>query len=118
MSNVACSRSSHQRCSRKIAVLKNFATFTGKHLQACNFIKKRLQHRCFPVNIAKFLRRPILKNIYNNGCSCLYVLALLCTFLHRKYKKACSSDFQITKTVNKDIDRQSWSRNSIFIKAL
>ena len=23
-------------------------------LQACNFIKKRLQHRCFPVNIAKF----------------------------------------------------------------
>ena len=25
-------------------------------LQACNIIKKRLQHRCFPVNIAKFLR--------------------------------------------------------------
>ena len=25
-------------------------------LQACNFIKKRLQQRCFPVNIAKFLR--------------------------------------------------------------
>ena len=27
------------------------------------FIKKRLQHRCFPVSIAKFLRTPILKNI-------------------------------------------------------
>ena len=26
-------------------------------------IKKRLQHRCFPVNIAKFLRTSILKNI-------------------------------------------------------
>ena len=25
-------------------------------LKVCNFIKKRLQHRCFPVNIAKFLR--------------------------------------------------------------
>ena len=25
-------------------------------LKSCNFIKKRLQHRCFPVNIAKFLR--------------------------------------------------------------
>ena len=25
-------------------------------LQACNFIKKRLQQSCFPVNIAKFLR--------------------------------------------------------------
>ena len=26
--------------------------------------KKRLQHQCFPVNIGKFLRTPILKNIY------------------------------------------------------
>ena len=32
-------------------------------LQTCNFIKKRPQHRCFPVNIAKFLIQPILKNI-------------------------------------------------------
>ena len=56
----------------KISVLKNFAIFTEKHLycslflmklKACNFIKKRLQQKCFPVNIAKFLRTPILKNI-------------------------------------------------------
>ena len=54
------------------AVLKNFATFTEKYLcwslfliklQAGNFIKKRLQHRCFLVNIAKILRASILKNI-------------------------------------------------------
>ena len=32
-------------------------------LKACNFIKKRLQHRLFLVNMAKFLRTPILKNI-------------------------------------------------------
>ena len=32
-------------------------------LQACNFMKKRLQHSCFPVNTAKFLKTPILKNI-------------------------------------------------------
>ena len=25
-------------------------------LQSCNLIKKRLQHRCFPVNSAKFLK--------------------------------------------------------------
>ena len=31
--------------------------------QPCKFIKKRLQHKCFPVNIAKFVRTPILKNI-------------------------------------------------------
>ena len=27
-----------------------------KTLKVCNFIKKRFQHRCFPVYIAKFLR--------------------------------------------------------------
>ena len=58
------------------AALKNFGIFTEKHLcwslflikmQACNFIKRRLQHGCFPVNIAKFLRTPILKNIYGKA---------------------------------------------------
>ena len=34
-------------------------------LQGLQLIKMRLQHRCFPVNIAKFLRAPILKNIYD-----------------------------------------------------
>ena len=29
--------------------------------QACNFIKKRLWQRCFPVNFAKFLRAPFLQ---------------------------------------------------------
>ena len=37
-----------------------FKNFTGKHLcsglRACNFIKKRFQHRCLPVKSAKFLR--------------------------------------------------------------
>ena len=32
-------------------------------LRACNFIKKRLQQRCFPMKFAEFLRTPILKNI-------------------------------------------------------
>ena len=43
----------------KINALKNLAIFTGKHLCwrffLINFIKKRLQYRCFPVNIAKCL---------------------------------------------------------------
>ena len=38
---------SHRTCFVKKCVFKNFAIFTGKHLQACNFIKKRLQRRCF-----------------------------------------------------------------------
>ena len=54
----------------KTKVLKNFAKFTenacvGVSL-ACNvtILKKRLQHRCFPVNSTKFLRTPFLKNTY------------------------------------------------------
>ena len=34
-------------------------------MQACTFIKKRLQQRRFPVKLAEFLRTPILKNIYD-----------------------------------------------------
>ena len=33
-------------------------------LKPCNFIKKRLQHRFFSMNIAKILRTAILKNLY------------------------------------------------------
>ena len=58
----------------KKSFLKIFAIFPWKclcwslffdkvpRLKACNFIKNRLQQRCFPVNIAKFLRASILKN--------------------------------------------------------
>ena len=61
-------RSSYLKCSVKKGVLKNFENFTEKHLcwsllQACNFIKKRLQHWCFPVKFAKFSRTSILKKI-------------------------------------------------------
>ena len=67
------------RWSIKKLFLKNFAIFTGNHLcwshffnenlglQSCSLIKKRLQHRCFPVNITKFLRIPVLKTSMN-GC--------------------------------------------------
>ena len=55
-------RSSHQTCSIKKTVLKNFAIFTEKHPCWSLF-----QHRCFPVNIAKFLRSLILENIRDLG---------------------------------------------------
>ena len=48
-------RNSHQRCSRKKGVLKNFAKFIFATL-----LKKRLWHRCFPVNFAKILKTPFL----------------------------------------------------------
>ena len=65
-------KSSHRRCSTRKGVLRNFANFTGKHpyqslffnkvvgLGPATLLKKRLQHRYFPVNFAKFLRTPFL----------------------------------------------------------
>ena len=54
-------RSSRSQIFFKIGALNSFTIFTGKHLcwslfKAFNVINKRLQHRCYPVNIAKFLR--------------------------------------------------------------
>ena len=72
--NVQRHRSSHQRCSIKKGVLRNFTNFTGKHLcqslffnkvaglRPATLLKKRLWHRCFPVNFVKFLRTPFLQN--------------------------------------------------------
>ena len=55
--------------------LENFAKFTGKHLSRSLFFSlrpadllKRLRHRCFFVNVAKFLRTPCLCNTFG-GCS-------------------------------------------------
>ena len=56
---------------RRKSVLRNFAKFTRKHLcqglffnkvAATALLKKRLWHRCFPLNFAKFLRTPFLQN--------------------------------------------------------
>ena len=72
---IKISKRYNEQVFNKKAALKNFAIFTEKHLpsslflnknvglQSWNFIKKRLQHRFFPVNIAKFLRTPVLENI-------------------------------------------------------
>ena len=62
----------------KKGLLRNFAKFTGKYmcqslffvikketladvLRPATLLKKRLWYRCFPVNFAKFLRTPFLK---------------------------------------------------------
>ena len=45
----------HQCCS--VLLSKNAG------LQSCSLNEKPLQDRCFPVNIAKILRTPVLKNI-------------------------------------------------------
>ena len=48
---------------RKMSVLESlFDKFVDLH--ACNYMKKRLQQRCFLWDLRKFWRTPFLKNIY------------------------------------------------------
>ena len=66
----AIPRSSRVEVFCKQSVLRNFASFIGKHLcqslffnkvaarRPTTLLKKRLWHRCFPVNFVKFLRTP------------------------------------------------------------
>ena len=72
-------RSSRPEVFHKKCVLGNFAKFIEKQLcqnlifnkvavKVATFIKKRLWHRRFPVNFAKFLRTPFLWNI-SGGCA-------------------------------------------------
>ena len=45
-------------------------------MMTCNFIKKRLQLRCFPVSITKFLRTASYVNTFS-GCIWSYLLSYL-----------------------------------------
>ena len=74
----SCLRCSRSQMFFKIGVLKNFVIFTGKYLCWSLFLikltpktPKRLQHRCFFVNIAKFSRTPFLRNT-SGGCFCCF----------------------------------------------
>ena len=74
-------RSSHRRCSLRKGDLRNFVKFTGKHLcrsvlfnkglRPATLSKKKLWDRCFPMNFAKFLRTPLLRN--TSGRALLYL---------------------------------------------
>ena len=55
-----------------------FSKVTG--LQACNFTKKKLQHRRFPVNIANFKNTYFEKHLRTAGSDSSYIL-------HRKLNK-------------------------------
>ena len=57
--SVSQSRDSGLQVVSEKSVLRNFEKFTGKHLCQslywhATLLKKRLWHRCFPVNFVKF----------------------------------------------------------------
>ena len=107
-------RGSHRKCSARKAVLRNFAKFTGKHLcqslifnkaaglRLATVLKKRLWHRCFPLNFAKFLRTPVLQNT-SGGLFCLFDSQLLLYFacVNRR-KQHCTRAIKIATCSKSD----------------
>ena len=77
-------------------VLRNFAKFTRKHLcpslffnkvaglRPATLLKKRLWHRCFPVNFVKFLRTPFLTEHVRWLLLSLLLILIYYSFLHEK----------------------------------
>ena len=86
-------------------VFKNFAMFTGKHLcqslffnkvtvpSSAALLKKRPLHRCFRVNIVKFLRMLILKN------ACERLLLMKIDF--EKTNKLCPLGNEVAKSFSR-----------------
>ena len=64
-------------------VLENVTKFTGKHLcqslffnkfagvRSATLLNKRLWHKCFPLNFAKFIRPHLSLQDISNGCFCI-----------------------------------------------
>ena len=97
--------------SNLIGTLKNLANYTEKYLCQSLFfnkvtgsmdvtlLKKKLQHSCFPVNIAKFLKTTILQKTCERNEIWLYLEVSFILFYERKafenYGKTFI-DFKIT----------------------
>ena len=93
----------------KKGVFTNFAKFTRKYLcqtlffnkvadlRPATFLKKRLWHRCFPVNFAKFGRTPFLQN--TSGRLLLYIFKLL-NWREKSFLINGEFSFQITVRIS------------------
>ena len=93
-------RSSRPEVFCKKGILKNFTKFTGKHLCQSLFFNKvaglrpatlsktRLWHRCFPVNLVKFLRTPFYRTPLDD-CFCNHhkSLGMQAVYWKRGHKK-------------------------------
>ena len=72
-----------QRCSVKkvfLEISQNSQETPVPEAARAILLKKRLWHKCFPVNFAKFLRTPFSQNTYGGD-------TLQQCFLHKKEKR-------------------------------
>ena len=102
-------RSSHRRCSIKRGVLRNFAKFKGKHLKPATLLKKRLWHRCFPVNFAKFVRTPFLQKTYGRPLLTVPTSNKSCWFL-------LSVSYECSKIIE-DLRSEGWVKHQSVLQS-
>ena len=115
-------RDSHQRCSIKKGALRNFAKFTGKYLcqslffnkvavfKPATLLKERIWHRCFPVNFAKFLKRPFCRTHLDD---CFWRQALLKSRKNNNISFLQQSDSKFTSVLL--FDDTSFGNNKSFL---
>ena len=92
-------RSSRPEVFCKKAILRNFAKFTGENLcqglffnkvagsRPAALFKKRLWHRCFPVNLAKFLTKPFLTEHLWATASMIYMFFETCFLFKNIFRR-------------------------------
>ena len=94
-----------QRCSVKKVFLEISQNSPRKCLRPATLLKKRLWHRCFSVNFAKFLGTPFLTE--HLWCLLLYVIS----------SKNCFTD-AFTQNDSKIENPWSWSASAFVLKIL
>ena len=99
-------------CEKK-GVFKNFTSFTGKKPVLSRFnkiavflsiIKKRLQHRCFPVKYTKFLRTTVLKKLYE---WLLLLILITLLFVFKIYRAPLDSYFSRVQAISCSIQNET-----------
>ena len=86
--------------------------FLFNKFEVLDFIKRRLQLSCFPLNIAKFLRTPFLKNI----CERLLLRVLKptsCLFLY-PLETSKNESFRYFQWVYKETNGAEWVNTPLY----
>ena len=96
----------------KIDVLKNFTMVSG---QACNLIKKRLQHRCFSVKFAKFSRTPDVSKTSSVRLQRNHFLSSK-TFWRHLAKTFWRRLEDVLNTCLEDVCKTSWRLTTCFLE--
>ena len=96
------------RCSSKKYVIQNFVNFTGKHLcwilcqNVADLQLLRLQYRCLPVKLAKYLQNT------SGGCFCHFHHSCIYIYTYTREKKR-----EKERERERERERKRWDEREI-----